>query len=57
MEVIELDTDFGHAFSRLLDDELGRVQALWGSVSSQMKYGDSSPEDHQFVGGLPVYPV
>ncbi|OAE19268.1 hypothetical protein AXG93_3507s1400 [Marchantia polymorpha subsp. ruderalis] len=35
----------------------GGARALWGSVSSQMKYGDSSPEDHQFVGGLPVYPV
>ncbi|OAE31385.1 hypothetical protein AXG93_2168s1010 [Marchantia polymorpha subsp. ruderalis] len=57
MEVIELDTDFGHAFSGVLDDEVGRVQALWGSVSSQVKYGDSSPEDHQFVSGLPVYPV
>lgn len=23
----------------------------------QVKYGDSSPEDHQFVRGIPVYPV
>ncbi|BBN17187.1 pro-apoptotic serine protease NMA111 [Marchantia polymorpha subsp. ruderalis] len=57
MEVIELDTDFGHAFSGVLADELGRVQALWGSFSTQVKYGDSSPEDHQFVRGIPVYPV
>ncbi|KAG6544085.1 hypothetical protein Mapa_014502 [Marchantia paleacea] len=57
MEVIELDTDFGHTFSGVLADELGRVQALWGSFSTQVKYGDSSPEDHQFVRGIPVYPV
>lgn len=57
MEVIELDTDFGHAFSRVLNDELGRLRALWGSVSSQVKYRDSFPEDHLFVSGLPVYPI
>ncbi|KAL2612339.1 hypothetical protein R1flu_024031 [Riccia fluitans] len=57
MEVIELDTDFGHTFSGVLADELGRVQALWASFSTQVKYGDSSPEDHQFVRGIPVYPI
>ena len=57
MEVIELDTDFGHTFSGVLADEVGRVQALWGSFSTQVKYGDSSPEDHQFVRGIPVYAI
>ncbi|KAL3683435.1 hypothetical protein R1sor_001457 [Riccia sorocarpa] len=57
MEVIELDTDFGHTFSGVLADEVGRVQALWASFSTQVKYGDSSPEDHQFVRGIPVYPI
>ncbi|OWM64395.1 hypothetical protein CDL15_Pgr020362 [Punica granatum] len=54
MEVIELDTDFGSAFSGVLTDERGRVQAIWGSFSTQLKYGCSSSEDHQFVRGIPV---
>uniref|UniRef100_A0A0D6QUH5 Pro-apoptotic serine protease NMA111 n=1 Tax=Araucaria cunninghamii TaxID=56994 RepID=A0A0D6QUH5_ARACU len=57
MEVIELDTDFGHTFSGVLADELGRVQALWASFSTQVKYGDSSPDDHQFVRGIPIYAI
>ncbi|KAK4346745.1 hypothetical protein RND71_033084 [Anisodus tanguticus] len=55
MEVIELDTDFGSTFSGVLTDERGRVQALWGSFSTQLKYGCSSSEDHQFVRGIPIY--
>ncbi|XP_075105936.1 protease Do-like 7 isoform X2 [Nicotiana tabacum] len=55
MEVIELDTDFGGTFSGVLTDERGRVQALWGSFSTQLKYGCSSSEDHQFVRGIPIY--
>ncbi|KAG0612336.1 hypothetical protein M758_6G019400 [Ceratodon purpureus] len=57
MEVIELDTDFGHTFSGVLADEDGKVQALWGSFSTQVKYGDSSPEDHQFVRGIPIHAI
>ncbi|KAF7136588.1 hypothetical protein RHSIM_Rhsim08G0086100 [Rhododendron simsii] len=55
MEVIELDTDFGSTFSGVLTDEHGRVQAIWGSFSTQLKYSGSSSEDHQFVRGIPVY--
>ncbi|XP_042500130.1 protease Do-like 7 isoform X2 [Macadamia integrifolia] len=36
MEVIELDTDFGSSFSGVLTDERGRVQAMWGSFSTQV---------------------
>ncbi|KAG9130911.1 hypothetical protein Leryth_006685 [Lithospermum erythrorhizon] len=57
MEVIELDTDFGSTFSGVLADEQGRVQAIWGSFSTQLKYGGSSSEDHQFVRGLPINTV
>nr|GMD00926.1 protease Do-like 7 [Ipomoea batatas] len=57
MEVIELDTDFGTTFSGVLTDERGRVQAIWGSFSTQLKYGCSSSEDHQFVRGLPIYAI
>lgn len=57
MEVIELDTDFGSTFSGVLTDEHGRVQAIWGSFSTQLKYGGSSSEDHQFVRGIPIYAV
>ncbi|XP_073000222.1 protease Do-like 7 isoform X2 [Typha latifolia] len=57
MEVIELDTDFGSSFSGVLSDEHGRVQALWASFSTQLKYGGSSLEDHQFVRGIPIYAI
>ncbi|KAL3568403.1 hypothetical protein D5086_031054 [Populus alba] len=57
MEVIELDTDFGSSFSGVLTDEQGRVQAIWGSFSTQLKFGCSTSEDHQFVRGIPVYAV
>ncbi|CAN4083135.1 unnamed protein product [Withania somnifera] len=57
MEVIELDTDFGSTFSGVLTNERGRVQALWGSFSTQLKYGCSSSEDHQFVRGIPIYTI
>ncbi|KAL6912240.1 hypothetical protein ACP4OV_001045 [Aristida adscensionis] len=57
MEVIELDTDFGSAFSGILTDEQGRVQALWASFSTQLKYGCSTSEDHQFVRGIPIYAI
>ncbi|TVU28235.1 hypothetical protein EJB05_19744 [Eragrostis curvula] len=57
MEVIELDTDFGSTFSGVLTDEQGRVQALWASFSTQIKYGGSSSEDHQFVRGIPIYAI
>lgn len=57
MEVVELDTDFGSTFSGVLTDERGRVQAIWGSFSTQLKFGCSSSEDHQFVRGIPVYSI
>ncbi|XP_004503142.1 protease Do-like 7 isoform X2 [Cicer arietinum] len=56
MEVIELDTDFGGSFSGVLTDEQGRVKALWGSFSTQLKFGSTS-EDHQFVRGIPIYAI
>nr|XP_043632502.1 protease Do-like 7 [Erigeron canadensis] len=56
MEVIELDTDFGSSFSGALTDEQGRVKAIWGSFSTQLKYSGSS-EDHQFVRGIPIYAI
>lgn len=57
MEVIELDTDFGSTFSGVLTDENGRVQAIWASFSTQLKYGSNSSEDHQFVRGIPIYAI
>ncbi|TKY56733.1 Protease Do 7 [Spatholobus suberectus] len=57
MEVIELDTDFGSAFSGVLTDEQGRVQAIWGSFSTQLKFGCNTSEDHQFVRGIPIYAI
>ncbi|KAL8161830.1 hypothetical protein V2J09_013319 [Rumex salicifolius] len=50
MEVVELDTG-------ALTDERGRVQAIWGSFSTQLKYAGSSSEDHQFVRGIPIYTI
>ncbi|XP_057491600.1 protease Do-like 7 isoform X1 [Actinidia eriantha] len=57
VDVIELDTDFGSSFSGVLTDEHGRVQAIWGSFSKQLKYGSNSLEDHQFVRGIPIYAI
>ncbi|CAH8386210.1 unnamed protein product [Eruca vesicaria subsp. sativa] len=57
MEVIELDTDFGSSFSGALTDEQGRIRAIWGSFSTQIKYSSTSSEDHQFVRGIPVYAI
>ncbi|XP_047324896.1 protease Do-like 7 isoform X2 [Impatiens glandulifera] len=57
MEVIELDTDFGSTFSGVLADEKGRVQAIWGSFSTQLKYDCNSSEDHQFIRGLPIHAI
>ncbi|PON77426.1 Peptidase S1C [Parasponia andersonii] len=57
MEVTELDTDFGSTFSGVLTDEQGKVQAIWGSFSTQLKFGCSSSEDHQFVRGIPIYTI
>ncbi|KAG6720470.1 hypothetical protein I3842_03G064000 [Carya illinoinensis] len=57
MEVIELDTDFGSSFSGVLTDEHGRVQAIWGSFSTQLKFGCNTSEDHQFVRGIPIYAI
>ncbi|CAI0547541.1 unnamed protein product [Linum tenue] len=57
MEVIELDTDFGSSFSGVLTNEHGKVQAIWASFSTQLKYGCNSSEDHQFVRGIPSYAV
>ncbi|KAK7321506.1 hypothetical protein VNO77_32228 [Canavalia gladiata] len=57
MEVIELDTDFGSTFSGVLTDEQGRVQAIWGSFSTQLKFGCNTSEDHQFVRGIPIYAI
>ncbi|XP_070041820.1 protease Do-like 7 isoform X3 [Nicotiana tomentosiformis] len=50
----ELLPDFGSTFSGVLTDERGRVQALWGSFSTQLKYSSSSSEEHQFVRGIPI---
>lgn len=37
-----LNTDFGSTFSGVLTDEHGRVQAIWGSFSTQV-YTSYSP--------------
>ncbi|GKB13081.1 protease Do-like protein 7 isoform X1 [Tanacetum coccineum] len=57
MEVIELDTDFGSSFSGVVTDPLGRVKAIWGSFSTQLKYSASSSEDHQFARGIPIHSI
>ncbi|XVE72190.1 hypothetical protein DITRI_Ditri11bG0019100 [Diplodiscus trichospermus] len=57
METIELDTDFGSSFSGVLTDKHGRVQAIWGSFSKQLKFGCNTSEYHQFVRGIPIYAI
>ncbi|XP_076901574.1 protease Do-like 7 isoform X1 [Bidens hawaiensis] len=69
MEVIELDTDFGSNFSGVLTDEHGRVKAIWGSFSTQVrtnhrskkkkkiKYGANSFEDHHFAKGIHIHSI
>ncbi|GFP78830.1 protease Do-like 7 [Phtheirospermum japonicum] len=52
-----LNIDFGSTFSGVLTDDHGRVQAIWGSFSTQLKYSCTSSEDHQFVRGIPVYTI
>ena len=34
--IFDVITDFGSTFSGVLTDELGRVQAVWGSFSTQV---------------------
>ncbi|KAL6960902.1 Protease Do-like 7 [Sarracenia purpurea var. burkii] len=54
-------SDFGKTFSGVLTDEHGRVQAIWGSFSTQsrfqLKFGSNSSGDHQFVRGIPIYTI
>nr|GLL19295.1 protease Do-like 7 isoform X2 [Ipomoea trifida] len=65
MEVIELDIDFGASFSGVLTDDCGRVQALWGSFSTQVhkhthlstKARSKKVENHQFVRGIPILTI
>ncbi|KAL4577571.1 hypothetical protein LXL04_013680 [Taraxacum kok-saghyz] len=57
MEVIEVDTDFGSSFSGVLTDEQGRVKAIWGSFSTQVKYTGGTSEDHEFIRGIPIYTI
>ncbi|KAJ6936082.1 hypothetical protein NC652_010964 [Populus alba x Populus x berolinensis] len=57
MEVIELDTDFGNAFTGVLCNEHGKVQAIWGSFSNKPKSSHSTSKDHQFVRGVPIYMI
>lgn len=57
MEVIELDTDFGNAFTGVLCNEHGKVQAIWGSFSNKPKSSHTTSKDHQFVRGVPIYMI
>ncbi|XP_022771939.1 protease Do-like 7 [Durio zibethinus] len=57
MEIIEIDIDFGSSFSGVLTDEHGRVQAIWGGFSTQLRFGSNTSEDHQIVRGIPVYAI
>jgi hypothetical protein len=49
MQVVELDDDFGSAFSGCLVDDAGAVRALWASYSKQVAKDD----DREFCRGLP----
>ncbi|KAJ9173004.1 hypothetical protein P3X46_016182 [Hevea brasiliensis] len=55
MEVIELDSDFGNAFTGVLGNEHGKVQAIWASFSSSTK--PKSGGSPQFVKGIPIHMV
>ncbi|WCJ25254.1 Pro-apoptotic serine protease nma111 [Euphorbia peplus] len=55
MEVIELDSDFGYAFTGVLTNELGMVQAIWAGFTSKLRSGGSTSKDSQFVKGIPIY--
>lgn len=57
MEVIELDIDFGNAFTGVLCNEHGKVQAIWGSLSNKPKSSHTTSKDHQFVRGVPIYMI
>jgi S1-C subfamily serine protease len=48
-EVIKLDQDFGLAYSGVLCDRQGGIQALWGSYSEQV-----DKEDTEWTAGLPT---
>ncbi|XP_011006441.1 PREDICTED: protease Do-like 7 [Populus euphratica] len=57
MEVIELDTDFGNAFTGVLCNEHGKVRAIWGSFSNKPKSSHTTSKDYQFVRGVPIYMI